>query len=273
MRRLSTGILLLASLPLVLIYLWLILSSLSERVAYGVIPTGFTLRNWRFLWEAVSVAGNTFPSIWQITFNTLVLALGLVVVEVLFSTMAAYALARFSFTGRERLLQSTILLHAFPSGALLIAFYYVLRLFGLLDTLAGVLLLKVAVDLPMNIWVMKGFFDTVPWNLEWAALIDGGTRFTAWRRILLPLVRPGIAAVATLSFLSGWSEFLFAHTFIFDKRFLTLSSFLKALTGDMQGVDYGLLTAVGTFQMLPILLFFALTQKTLMKAPLGTTKG
>lgn len=269
----AAGLLLLGSLPLVLLYLWLLLSSVSERVAYGVIPVGFTASNWRFLWEAVTVAGSPYPGIWLITANSLVLALGLVLAEVLVSTMAAYALARFSFAGRESLLKSTILLHAFPSAALLIAIYYVLRIFGLLDTLLGVLLLKVAVDVPMNTWLLKGFFDAVPWNLEWAALIDGCTRFTAWRRIVLPLVAPGIATVATLAFLSGWSEFLFVYTFIFDTRFMTLSAFLKAITGDMQGVDYGLLTAVGTFQMIPVLIFFGLTQKWLMKAPFGATKG
>jgi mRNA-degrading endonuclease RelE of RelBE toxin-antitoxin system len=93
---------------------------------------------------------------------------------------------------------------AFPAITLIIAVFFVLRALHLLNTLAGVMLVKVALELPFALWVMKGFFDGIPWPVEMAALVDGANRFTTWYRILLLQIRPGITALSLFAFLSGW---------------------------------------------------------------------
>jgi inositol-phosphate transport system permease protein len=191
---------------------------------------------------------------------------------VIIGVMAGYALARIEFPGRQAIMKTTLLLHAFPSVALLIAVFYILNFLGLFDSLWGVVLVKTALQIPMTAWIMKGFFDDVPWDVEWAGLIDGCNRFKVWYSIVIPLIKPGIAAVSIFSFLSGWSEFLLLYTFILSDENVTLSSYLQKLISDPNMVNYGLLSAVSLFYMLPVLLFFIFTQKSLMQVSAGGGK-
>ncbi|WAA13782.1 carbohydrate ABC transporter permease [Fervidibacillus halotolerans] len=260
------------SLPLFFMYLWLFLSSISSEMVAGIIPKQITFENWRFLWENVEVGSRQLPSIWLATWNTLLLAGGLTIIEVIISVMAGYALSRMEFPGRTFFLRSVILLHAFPSVALLIAVFYVLDTLGLIDTLWGVMLVKAALQIPMSTYIIKGFFDDVPWDVEWSALIDGCNRIKAWYQVVIPLVKPGIAAISIFSFLAGWSEFLLLYTFIFDDQNITLATYLQKIIGDFQMVDYGLLTAAGLFYMLPVIFFFIFTQKSLMQMNMGGNK-
>lgn len=217
--------------------------------------------------------GSELPSIWTATWNSLLFAGTLTVLEVLIDIMAGYALSRLSFPGREQILKLTMILHAFPSIALLIATFYVLNFLGLYDSLFGVVLVKTALQIPMTTWIIKGFFDDVPWDLEWAGLIDGCSRLKVWVQIVVPQVKPGIASVSIFSFLSGWSEFLLLYTFIVSNENTTLASFLQLLTSDPKMVNYGLLSAVSLWYLLPVLVFFVFTQKSLMKANVGGMKA
>jgi inositol-phosphate transport system permease protein len=261
----------LVSLPVILMYLWLLLSSFSTSTIAGIIPTGFTLNHWRFLWEDIQVGGKVFPNIWDVTWNTLFLAGTLTVVEVVISILAGYVLSRMEFPGRKWLLKSVILLHAFPVAVLLIAVYYVLDTLGLIDSLWGVMLAKAAIQIPMSTYIIKGFFDNVPWDVEWASRVDGCNRWTSWYQIVVPLVKPGIAAVSIFSFLAGWSEFLLLYAFIFSDENRTLATYITQLIGE-QMTDYGVLTAASIFYMLPVLFFFLFTQKSLMQMNMGGGK-
>ncbi|MEK5326158.1 carbohydrate ABC transporter permease [Aeribacillus sp. FSL M8-0254] len=266
------GVLGLTTLPVILMYLWLLLRSFFEQMKYGFIPVHFTLENWRFLWSSVEHGGSPLPSIWTATWNSFVFSGTLTILEVIIGVMAGYALARIEFPGRQALMKTTLLLHAFPSIALLIAVYYILNFMGLFDSLFGVVLVKTALQIPMTAWIVKGFFDDVPWDVEWAGLIDGCSRLKVWFTIVLPLIKPGIAAVSIFSFLSGWSEFLLLYTFILSDENVTLSSYLQRLISDPNLVNYGLLSAVSLFYMLPVLLFFIFTQKSLMQVSVGGGK-
>jgi inositol-phosphate transport system permease protein len=266
------GVLGLTTLPVILMYLWLLLRSFFEQMKYGFIPVHFTLENWRFLWSNVEHGGSPLPSIWTATWNSFVFSGTLTILEVIIGVMAGYALARIEFPGRQALMKTTLLLHAFPSIALLIAVYYILNFMGLFDSLFGVVLVKTALQIPMTAWIVKGFFDDVPWDVEWAGLIDGCSRLKVWFTIVLPLIKPGIAAVSIFSFLSGWSEFLLLYTFILSDENVTLSSYLQRLISDPNLVNYGLLSAVSLFYMLPVLLFFIFTQKSLMQVSVGGGK-
>ncbi|HLT56293.1 MAG TPA: carbohydrate ABC transporter permease [Bacillota bacterium] len=268
----SYGILAVTTLPVIFMYLWLIIQSFASNMKYGLIPEGFSLENWEFLWMNIVYKGAELPSIWTATWNSLFFAGMLTVLEVLIGVMAGYALSRLTFPGREQILKITMILHAFPSIALLIATFYILNFMSLYDSLFGVVLVKTALQIPMTTWIIKGFFDDVSWDLEWAGLIDGCSRIKVWFRIVLPQVKPGIASVSIFSFLSGWSEFLLLYTFIVSNENVTLASFLQRLTSDPNMVNYGVLSAISIFYLIPVLVFFIFTQKSLMKANVGGVK-
>lgn len=274
MRILPYAVLLLFTLPILLLYAWLTYSSFFPRVE-GLWPVGgFTLENWRFLWAPESVEQlRNKPPIIPLTINTLVFSLATTAVVLLVSSMAGYALSRLNFPGRRAFLGSVLLLHSFPSVTLLIATFIVLRNLGLYDQLLGVILVKAAFELPLGIWIMKGFFDTVPWELEMAALVDGAGRITTWWRIVMPLVRPGLLALGLLAFVSGWNEFLLPFVFMPSGSQATLSLLVRALLGEGRFVDYGVLTAVGLYYVLPVLLLFLFAQEQLMRIYGGGVKG
>ena len=268
------AVLALFTLPIVVLYAWLFYSSFFPRME-GLRPVGaFTLENWRFLWAPESVEQlRNKPPIIPLTINTLVFALTTTVVVLLVSSMAGYALSRLNFPGRRTFLGGVLLLHAFPSVTLLIATFIVLRQLGLYDQLLGVILVKAAFELPLGIWIMKGFFDTIPWELEMAALVDGAGRITTWWRIVMPLVRPGLMALGLLAFVTSWNEFLLPFVFMPSGTQATLSQLVRSLLGEGRFVDYGLLTAVGLYYVAPVLALFLLAQEHLMKIYGGGVKG
>jgi len=274
------------TIPVVVGYIWILISTFSQRT-YGLIPVdhdgnfgGLTFENWSFLWND--------PNIWNVTLNTLNLAVLLTVGVVLISAMAGYALSRISFPGRKVFLGGTLILHAFPSVTLLIAIYFVLRELGKIpvlgkglpfiggigyNTLGGVALVMVALQLPLGIWLMKGFFDNVSWDMERAALIDGCSRLRVWWEIMLPSIKPGIAALSIFTFIGGWGAFLIPYTYIVDQEKSTISAYLRGLQGDTAPVNYSQIAAVGLFQLIPVLIFFIFTQEYLLSIFGGGRKG
>jgi len=263
-------LLILASLPIFLGFLWLFIGSISEDLTYGIIPTGFSLKNWRFLWERPYPS---WPDIWLALLNTLFLAFGVTIIVVMVSTMAGYVISRMRFPGRSFLLVSILVLHAFPGISLLIGLYYVLRVLHLLDSVPGVILAKAGLFIPFAVWVMKGFFDGISWDMEMSALIDGASRFQVWRKIMLPLVGPGIAGISIFAFITGWSEFIFVITFIRKPSAWTLTSYVNSVIANWRFVDFGLLAATSLFYVMPVFLFFIFTQKYLMQITIGGMKG
>ncbi|MCD6428244.1 MAG: carbohydrate ABC transporter permease [Desulfurococcales archaeon] len=263
-------------IPIWLMYLWLISQSFSRTVILGIVPSGFTLSNWRFLWSSITMGLKTYPNIWPIVFNTLFLSLGVSALVVFVSSLGGYALSRMEFKGRNQLMQFILALHAFPSVILLVALFILLNKLGLYGkgvmTLVGIILVKAALEIPMATWIIKGFFDSIPWDVEWAALVDGCTRFKTWRNIILPLILPGIGAIAVFSFLSGWSEFLLVFTFVKDESYYTLPVLIYHMIGEFKDINWGLLAALGLFYMIPVLIFFSLSQKILLRIYVGGIK-
>jgi len=264
-------------IPILLMYGWLISQAFSSKVIMGVIPSGFTLHNWRFLWSQITMGLKSYPNIWPITLNTLYLALGETLIVVFVSTTAGYALSRMEFKGRFRTMEFIIALHAFPSVILLIALFVLLNQIGLygrgLVTLTGVMIVKAGLDTPMASWLVKGFFDAIPWDVERAALIDGCSRWRAWRSVIFPLILPGVGAVSIFTFLSGWSEFLLVFTYIRNEDYYTLPVLIYHLIGEFRFIDWGLLAAMGLFFAIPTLIFFGTSQKLLLRIYVGGVKG
>ena len=256
------------SLPILSGVVWLFLTGSFERV-HGLIPHGsLALKNWRFLWEAVGGR----PPIRVPLVNSIIFSVVVSTAVVLISSMAAYAISRMSFPGRKMYLGLVLVLHAFPAVSLLIAIFYILRRLGLFDTLAGVILVKATLELPLGIWLMKGFFDFLSWEMEMAALVDGMSRWTLFRKIALPLVRPGLLALWTFSLLSAWGEFILPFTFIVSSQNFTMAMYLQTFLSEAFA-DFGMLAAVGVFYALPVVVLFLIGQRFLLNIYSGGVKG
>lgn len=262
---LSIVLLTLITLPLLFIYVWLILISFGDEMVNGIVPYGFTFQNWSFLWSELRVNGMVYPSIWGIFANTLIIAVGSSVLEVSAGLMAGYVISRSNFPGKNGLLHSTMLTHAFPAVTSLIASFYILNELGLINTLGGIILLKGFAGLGMSTWIIKGFFDEVPKELEWASSVDGSSRIKTFVAVYLPLVWPGIVAVSLFAFLSGWSEYIMVSVFLFDDNINTLSLIVRSLFSETSTESYGVVMAVGSFYMLPCLILYFFSQRALMR--------
>ena len=257
------------SLPILAGILWLFLTGSFDEV-HGLVPTGPpAIKHWRFLWESSS---GSRPPLYVPLLNSLLFAALVAVVVVLVSSMAAYAISRLAFPGRGMYLGLVLVLHAFPAISLILAIFYILRLLGLFDTLTGVILVKASLELPLGIWLMKGFFDSLSWEMEMAALVDGMSRWTIFWKIALPLVRPGILALGTFSLLSAWGEFILPFTLIVSSQSWTMAIYLQSFLGEVF-TDYHMAAAVGLFYALPVVALFLLGQRYLLNVYSGGVKG
>ena len=123
-------------------------------------------------------------------------------------------------------LQGLLVLHAFPAMTLIIPIFLILHWVGLLDTLIGVMLVLATIELPFYVFVMKGFFDAVPWDIEMSAMTDGATRRQAFRLVVLPQVRVGLIAVAVFAFIRAWEEYIFVRTLLIENTNWVMSLYL-----------------------------------------------
>jgi inositol-phosphate transport system permease protein len=239
------------------------------------------LNNWRFLWnpdiadtlKGASGVGAKFPSVWNAFGNSLALALVQMLVVVTVSTLAGYYLSRYEFPGRVGYLKGLLVLHAFPAMTLIIPIFLLMHWVGLLDTLTGVVLVMAALELPFAIFVMKGFFDGVPWDIEMSAMTDGASRRQAFRLVVLPQVKVGMLAIGIFAFLRGWEEYVFVRTLLFAKSNWTMSLYLFWMREDVMGTDYAMVSAMGVLYVLPSVILYTCTQKYLTQMSIGGIKG
>ena len=261
--------LLFASVPILIMYLYLLIDTFTDAAPGEIFPDRFTLEHWRFLWENIEGKAN----IWVAMFNTLIFALSVTLIVISVSLTSAYALSRLNIPFRKQFLAGVLMLHAFPSITLIIAIFLILQMIGLYNTLIGVILVKSALQLPLGIWIMKGFYDSVPWEIEMAGIQDGASRFTVWYRLVVPQVRPGLLALGLFSFLDGWSEYILPTVLAPATDVQVLSVYLASLIADDQHFDFNLFKSVGLFYAIPVILFYLFFQDKLMNIYGGGTKG
>ena len=261
--------LLFASVPIIIMYLYLLIDTFTDAAPGEIFPDRFTLEHWRFLWENIEGKVN----IWVAMFNTLIFALSVTLIVISVSLTSAYALSRLNIPFRKQFLAGVLMLHAFPSITLIIAIFLILQMIGLYNTLIGVILVKSALQLPLGIWIMKGFYDSVPWEIEMAGIQDGASRFTVWYRLVVPQVRPGLLALGLFSFLDGWSEYILPTVLAPANDVQVLSVYLASLIADDQHFDFNLFKSVGLFYAIPVILFYLFFQDKLMNIYGGGTKG
>ena len=250
--------------------IWTLLTSLKSNADIVTadiqyVPLHPTFQNYVSLWEQAG-----FPAMFL---NSAIVTLLTVVACLVVGITGAYSLSRYRFRARGQILLFYLVIRMFPAVLLLLPIFIALRVLGLYDTHAGLALAYTAFLTPVAIWMLKGFFDTIPPELEDAARIDGCTRAGAIVRVVLPLARPGVAATAVLIAISAWNEFLFALMLTTSQGLRTWPVGLQLMVGEYQ-LPWGLLTAGGIISIAPIVLFFAVVQRSLVRGlTLGAVKG
>jgi arabinogalactan oligomer/maltooligosaccharide transport system permease protein len=205
--------------------------------------------------------------------NSLIVAAAVTVVGLALATTCAYALSRFRFPGRKLTLRAFLLSQMFPGVVTSIPLYVLLDSLRLLDSTAGLVLVYATTAVPFCVFMLKGYFDGLPRELEEAVLLDGGTRWDAFWRVALPLSRPALAVTALFSFLTAWNEFILAATFMNDPLSFTLPVQLQRYVGDYS-VEWGHFAAGAVLVSLPVMaLFLALERHLVGGLTQGAVKG
>jgi N,N'-diacetylchitobiose transport system permease protein len=205
--------------------------------------------------------------------NSLVVVLAAVALSILTATLAALAVARMRWRGRRAYLLLIMLAQMAPLEALLIPAFLVLRDAGLLNRLPALVLTYFMVTLPFTVWTLRGFVAAIPVELEEAAMTDGCTRLGAYRRVVLPLLGPGLVATSVFGFITAWNEFMFALVLMQEQDKLTLPVWLSTFRTAF-GTDWGGTMAASTLFTLPVLVFFLLVQRRLVSGlSAGAVKG
>jgi N,N'-diacetylchitobiose transport system permease protein len=249
---------------------WLITTSLKTpgdvlSPKYDLIPFSVTFQNFA---SAFSKNGLLVS-----LGNSLIVTLGSVLCALVAGVLAAAALARMRFRGRKGFLLLVLVAQLAPVEALFIPLYLLMRDAGLLNTLPSLLLVYFATTLPFTVWMLYGFINGIPYDLEEAAMIDGCSRASAFRRVTLPLLGPGLVTTSVFSFITAWNEFLFALVFMRDQSKQTLPVWLSSFRTAFS-VDWGGVMAASVIYAVPALVFFLLVQRKLVSGmTAGAVKG
>ena len=208
---------------------------------------------------------------WTDVKNTLVIVAFTVGVSLVLSFLAAVALAKYRFAGRNLFIVLVIGVQMLPPIGLVIPLYVLLGRYGEVNTLTGVILVYLTFALPFSVWTLRGFLIGIPKELEEAAMVDGSTRLGAFLRILLPLVAPGLVATSVFAFITAWNEYIFASIILHDNSKQTVTLWLtNFLGGSIGGVDWGAVMAASTLISIPVVIFFLLVQR---RIAFGLTAG
>jgi arabinogalactan oligomer/maltooligosaccharide transport system permease protein len=206
--------------------------------------------------------------------NSVIVAGSTTVLGVFLACTAAYAFSRFRFPGRRAGLMAFLVSQMFPGTLMLIPLYIIIvKLLGLGSTYTGVILLYTVTSIPFCVWMMKGYFDTIPKELEESALIDGASQATIFFRIILPLAKPAVAVTALFSFMTGWNEFVQAATFMNREDMYTGPVGLRFFVGGFTQ-QWGYFAAGSIIAAIPVMALFLFLQKYLVSGlTAGAVKG
>ncbi len=204
--------------------------------------------------------------------NSLIVSLGATVVTMAASILAAYGLSRFRFKGRRAIAFVIIATRMLPPIATAVPLFLLLNSLRLVDTQIGLITAYTALNLPFAVWMLRGFFDEIPVDLDHAAMIDGCSRFGALVRVILPLVAPGVAATAVFSFLLAWNDFALA-LILTNSNAKTLPLVVMSFITE-EGVAWGPMSAAATLILMPPVLFVILAHRHLARGlTMGAVKG
>jgi multiple sugar transport system permease protein len=201
--------------------------------------------------------------------NSLIIGIGGTALNLALGLMGGYALARFEFKGRRLFMFGILLIRVIPAPATIVALYLIMVNLQLTNSLFGLILVEAVLQLPITLWLLKGTIGAVPIELEEAAWVDGNSRLQAIRRIVLPLVGPGLGAAAMLTFMSIWGDFLTPLVMLQSQDLYPLSIGLFRAFSEHNQVDWGLLAASAIVYVVPPAILYIFVRKHLLRSSLG----
>lgn len=251
-----------ASLIVLFPILWIFMTSIKpEELVFSDklewIPSQVTLANYHHI---LTMNEGIF-FIWLR--NSVVIALATTLFGVFFAATTAFAFSRFRFYAKKPLLYAFLITQMFPGAILIVPLYNLMRAYGLLNSFFGLILVYSTVSLPFCVWMLKGFFDTIPREIDEAAIVDGLSIFGLFYKIVLPLSLPGIAVTAFFSMVTAWNEFMFALTFMSVEQLYTLPVGLRTFVYQFN-TDWHLMAAGAILVTVPVLFFFLHMQRYLV---------
>ena len=246
--------------------IWIFDVSISPgNILGGKIFDAFSLEHY-----IAMLGGENF---WLWTRNSVIVAVGTTMIGLLLAIPAGYAFSRYDFAGRKGSMFLFMLIQMFPGIIILVPYFLVMKTLGLLNTSIGLIIAYSVTALPLCVWMLKGFFDSVPRALEEAALLDGCTQFEVFFRIVLPLSLPAVAITALFSFITAWNEFLLALVFNTSNDAFTLPVGLASLI-PATGQQWGDFAAASIVVSIPIVVMFVFFQRALIQGmSAGSVKG
>lgn len=230
-----------------------------------LLPRPPTLESFIAVWQQ-----SNFPVFFR---NSLVVTAASVIASLVLAIHAAYGLARFSFRAKTLLMLGILATSMIPGIAILVPLYNLSVKTGLYNTLTGMVIVYTAWTVPLLIWLLKGFFESVPAELEEAALMDGCGRYKMFYLIVMPIARPGLLAASIMAMMSVWNDFLIGFTLAVSEQKRLLPYGLYAYISNI-GVDWGQLMAATVLALLPVVFAFLVMQKWLVQGLMaGAVKG
>lgn len=217
------------------------------------------------------VLGHTDFLIWFR--NSLIISIGTMVLSVFIAATAGYAVSRMRFPGHRGLMWSFLIVQMFPIAVLIVPLYNLMAAFHLLDSYYGLIIAYSTTAVPFCAWMLKGYFDSIPVEIDEAGRVDGLSPFGSFWRLILPLAKPGLAVTAFYSFLTAWAEVAFALTFLQSQGKFTLAVGMRTWVGQYEA-QWGLMTAASVLIAIPAAALFLLVQRNLVAGlTAGGTKG
>ena len=265
------AVLMLATVVALYPVLWVLKMALSASQSFDASPWPFPEEVSLVHFETLMSGGTSVFG--RQLFNSVVVAGGTTLVAIAIACTAAYGFSRFRFPGRDTGLMALLLTQIFPGVVMMIPLYILLDSLGLLNSLMGLCVVYSTTAVPFCIWMLKGYFDSLPKDIEEAAMLDGASTFYIFWYLVLPLARPAIAVTALFSFMTAWNEFILAATLLNDETLFTLPVALQRYVGEYQ-TEWGSFAAGAVVTSLPVMaLFYALQKHLVGGLTGGAVKG
>ena len=250
-------------------FLWLLSAAFDAKAsAYIQIPVEPTIMNFVKIFTEHDFA--------RVLANSIFVAVATMILVVFTVSLAGYSLSRLDLRRKDWITYAVLLLQTMPISATMVPIYGLARQLGLRNSYLGLILIHAAIELPFLIWLMKGFFDSIPRHLEEAAWLDGRSKFRALIEIVLPLARPGLGIAAGLAFLSAWAEVLMVIILIDQDNLKTVPlAFYEAMRtqGGYTEVQYGVIAAMAVIYLLPVMVVFFMARRLMIRGLMSSTRG
>lgn len=205
--------------------------------------------------------------------HSVIIACSTTVISVVISILAAYAFSRFQFRGKKAGLTSLLITQMFPATMMLLPLFMLMFKIGFINKFQGLIIVYISSAVPFDIWMLKGYFDTIPSSLEESAYVDGASIVYSFYKIILPLAKPSIALTTLFSFMNSWSEYVIARVMITDPNKITLPVGLVNMQGQFS-TDWGIYSAAALITAVPIIILFMSLSKYLVGGlTVGSVKG